>query len=238
MPRTCGTRTLDVYRLMQGKIENFNILAPIGAFGNHLRWLLLLDDHFKLEVPMVPLGKISINVATTFPKVWITTLESKLAFIKTYVYSKARTWNNWLITEWYYRDFLHGSIGFYHEVNRIDTTPRCIAMLTDPDLAYRCYFKFNPNLNNTLPQDFKRYIARDNEYIQSHKQDNVLTVHSSTLYNSVLDKDLYESVTQFFNLDNHYDVAQEIHALWYNLHQQSEKKFVNDVINLYSKDEI
>mgnify|MGYP003337555065 CR=1 FL=1 len=223
---------------MHDKPKNFKILAPIGAFGNHLRWLLLLDDHFNLEVPMVPLGKISISIAATFPKVWLSSLDAKLKFIKNHVYGRERTWNNWLITEWYYRDYLHGSIGLYHEVDRLDTNSQFITMLTDPDLAYRCYFKFNPNLNNTLPQDFKKYIARDNEYIQSHVQNNVLTIKSSTLYNSVLDRELYESVTEFFGLQNLYNVASEIHTLWYDLHQRSEQAFVRDVINFYSKEQL
>ena len=31
-------------------IAPLNIVAPIGAFGNHLRWLLLLDPSFKISV--------------------------------------------------------------------------------------------------------------------------------------------------------------------------------------------
>ena len=54
-------------------MAKFNLIAPLGGFGNHVRWLLLLDPSFKFNIKLdnsikfnfiiiiVYKGKLNIN---------------------------------------------------------------------------------------------------------------------------------------------------------------------------------
>jgi hypothetical protein len=218
----------------------FSIVSPAGGFGNHLRWLLLLDNQFSFELPEVLPGSVSLRNINTTPKVVLTTLDSKIEFINKYIYPSTRTWHNWLITEWYHRETLDSVIGLDHIafLEKLNPNTKCVAMISNPKLAYKCYFKFNPALNNERVEDFYQDMINQNRHLYRNIKDNVLLVTSASLYNATLNKSIYDSVTQFFGLDNLYDRANEIHNLWFNLHQQSEQQFIKDVADFYLKEHI
>jgi hypothetical protein len=60
-----------------------------------------------------------------------------------------------------------------------------------------------------------------------------MTLDASTLFCPTLDQALYNQAVIFTGLPNYYQAANEIHTLWYNLHQQAEREFVTYVNQLY-----
>jgi hypothetical protein len=125
--------------------KKINIFAPIGGFGNHLRWLLMLDSAFSFLIAptkdqyLIFSGsewptyenfiindyqcsesiKFEIEnciVRSDLPRPLVmTNLDNKLDSILTSVYNKHRTWHNWLTHEWFYRNQLNQIVTFNHE---------------------------------------------------------------------------------------------------------------------------
>jgi hypothetical protein len=224
----------------------FSIEAPIGGIGNHVRWLVLLDNQFKFSLKKLPWPPPDPHQVEQYPDCDIVTLADKVEFIKNYVYAPFRSWHNWLIIEWHFRKKLDAVIPFehqnynnYYKNGYNDNLTKTLALGIHPDLACRLYFKFNPNLNSATPELFKRQISHNNwllDRVPYHK--NFLQLYSDVLYNNSLNRELYQQIINFFELDNHYDIANEIHQLWYQGHVRAEKEFVQDVNNFYSSESI
>lgn len=195
------------------------VIAPTGGFGNHVRWLLLLSDKYTFFN--------CINI------------KDKVNFIKENVYNENRSWHNWLTFEFTYRDELHETINFTHDLKTIYedkfTDSKFILLTIDGNLAYKCYFKFNSYLNTLSLNDFMLMINKHNKMtnIANKKDNRIFTAKSDNLFNEKLDKNIYTSMIHWFNLEDRYDYATEIHSIWYNLHRKSEKKFVSDITKLY-----
>jgi len=127
--------------------RKINVLAPIGGFGNHLRWLLMLDSAFSFvtappkdqylifsgsEWPTyenfiinnyqcsesIKLEIENCIVRSDLPRPLIMTdLDNKLDSILTNMYNEQRTWHNWLSYEFLYRAHLDQLINFVHTPN-------------------------------------------------------------------------------------------------------------------------
>ena len=227
------------------------ISAPMGGFGNHIRWLVLLDKKFKLS----PLEAIGWNQAVfddikgpdwpafsnykSMPE-WVKqecielgifvnvpeSIDDKINFILDNVYNNSRSWHNWLITEWAYRDYLDQIIPFTHSSLAND---KCLKVTIAPLLAYKCYVKFNTNLNNTTKENFIDLIKHENAAVDRFKY----CIDATCLFSEILDKTFYSNICQIFNIDNNYKYACKIHKQWYNLHLKSEKEIVSDLTKLY-----
>ena len=83
---------------------------PIGAFGNHLRWLILLDEQYQFDIKLVDPESRGLyrtpDYINTCESYSFRSIESKLLFVNNYVYPENRTWHNWLVFEWKYRHLL------------------------------------------------------------------------------------------------------------------------------------
>lgn len=120
------------------------VTSPIGGFGNHVRWLLLLDDKFNcFQDDVVALRwdkelyndlkgsswptfdnfelmpnwvkyKCHDRLPSTFLK-YDDTPKGKSSFIMEHVYHEKRTWHNWLGMEWEFRIWANKYIAFEHE---------------------------------------------------------------------------------------------------------------------------
>ena len=197
------------------------VIAPIGAFGNHVRWLLLLSNKYSF------LGCNSIT--------------DKVNFIKEKVYSENRSWHNWLKYEWTFRNGLDKIIKFSHELNTMHEDKfkdsKFISLTIDWELSYKCYFKINCYLNELSSYDYMVMINNHNKVSNlANKKDNrILTIKSDDLFKKELDRDIYNSMINWFDLEDCYEFAKEIHTMWYNLHLKSEKEFVRDITKLYNK---
>lgn len=189
------------------------ILAPWGGFGNHLRWLLLLSDEYK------------INFHTTT----LTNIDQKVQFIANEVYPANRTWNTWMNYEWKFRDLLNSVLKFTHDAIDVFDELKTIGCTIDPELAYRSYKKFDTDFNGLSNEQFNQMITKHNKFCGFAKEFyplTVTTVDTGKLFNALLDSDLYEHATKFFNLTPSLSYAQEIHALWFKRQLDAENAFI------------
>lgn len=240
------------------------VCAPIGAFGNHVRWLMLLDPsnnfifsdtderrYQNLAGPGWPSYEkyiksdwsgVSVQIKDEImsllfsDNIHFDSLESKLNFIKFKVYSDLRTWWNWLIIEWKYRRPLDQIIKLNHSyVDPTDNDLKTLILRIDPVLAYRCYLKFNSNLNNTLPDSYVQKTQYANHVHSEIATNNphVKLLSTDILYQPTLDRLFYTELIDWFGMSNLYNEANEIHHLWYCAHQRAEKEFVRDIAELY-----
>lgn len=190
--------------------------ASWGGFGNHLRWLLLLDTPWSFNNQGV----------------------SNVDFVKQYVYPNDRSWHNWLYHEWQLRDHTDNLVPLSHNIREQFESRKNglhISLVTDPDLAYKSYVKFNSNLNNHTVSAFKHNVDQFNRESErlSKENSNLLILDSSKLFTSVLDKDLYTAAANWFRFPVNYEKANDIHSVWYNLHKKAEQELVRDLQQLY-----
>ena len=171
-------------RFLKKNQHFFNLVAPIGGFGNHIRWLLMLDPAYSfimlhdagidryqtLQGPDWPLYeqytqsdwtgilpniKQEILDSMEADGIELKTLQQKINFILNNVYHADRTWNNWLWYEWQYRYALDKVIDFAHRLELLHCQDsQTLILSVDPELARFCYLKFNSNLNNLPPAEF------------------------------------------------------------------------------------
>lgn len=197
----------------------FNIIAPPGAFSNHLRWLLLLDSRFSLPTEL-----------------------DTLEFFEQCVYPKERTWHNWLFYEFHYRVQLNKYIYIGHadELNIILLQQRVPTLLCymNAQLGIRCYIKWCSNGGiESLHQRYRREwspkafknLVRDNQAESWTKY-----VPAGVLFSPELDKNFYQSIIKFFDLEDHYTTAQHIHKLWYQRQVESEQEMLADLNNIFN----
>lgn len=198
----------------------FSIIAPPGAFGNHLRWLLLLDSRFS------------------FPD----NATNKVEFIEHCVYPNNRTWHNWLGYEWKYRRQLDQQIYLDHAnehgVEFLQKSVPTLLCSVSALLGIRCYVKWRSDanvealyhayINNWSPKAFKN-IVKDNQAESWTKLTNV-----DVLFSSELDKNFYQSIITFFDLEDHYASAQRIHSRWYDRQIKAEQEMLNDLNKIFN----
>ena len=195
------------------------IYAPIGGFGNHIRWLLLLDKNYKLELD----GQILVSV------------EDKVKFITTTVYSNNRTYNNWLDYEFTWRRKLNLVLKFTHDMTDFFDDLMSIAVTVDPNLALRCYEKFNPGLNGISKEGFLKQIRKQNLMCEfaTKALNTVICIDSTKLFQPTLDKEIYNRAIEFLNLESNFDAASNIHQVWYMLHIKAENQWLANQNNLF-----
>ena len=243
--------------------SNFNISGPIGSFVNHVRWLMLLDPLFSINLiqfnqekynslkgPDWPsyenyvnkqLAGVSEEIKKKFDKMGaylleFDTVDNKIRVLKDKIYSESRTWHNWLIVEWTFRERLHKFEGVGHGMKHKKTSAKNLLLTIDPGLAHRCYLKFNSNLNNWSVDCFKKKIAEEvEEYKKMAQLDptHYRTIASDVLYQPTLDRTFYNELIDWFNLTDNYEIASLVHQLWYAAHQRAEKEFVTDIREFY-----
>ena len=245
--------------------SDFGIIAPIGGFGNHVRWLMLLDPRYQFTLRSGFLTQqkyesikginwpqyddyLNLNFKTyseeikseilnfsvdifSYPATILEfdNLNSKLDSFKNSIYSKHRTWHNWLLTEWKYRDYLNTFVNFEHNKNFL--SQKTLALTIDPEIAYRCYLKLNSNLANRSPENF---ITQVKQYEKISASANIKILDSGILYQPILDRNFYNEMIDWFGLLNLYDEANYIHSLWYQAHRRAEAEFVQDISKFYS----
>ena len=261
------------------------IIAPLGGFGNHLRWLMMLDSKYSFKFNLDVTGeeilytdlkgeswpnfkewdkldpnkldqKILSEISDRFNIEKLKTIasftrnnskniiliEDKVSFIADNIYGKDRSWQNWIFHEFQYRIQLIDSIDLEHpgtyRSNISDQFDKIMAVTTDPNLAMYCYIKFNSNLALSPIDSFLIGAEQSNqeiiEYAKSCK--NILLINSDSLFQPNLDKNLYNKIIEWFELDDNYQYANKIHNLWFNLHKKAEKEIVTYFHNLYIGD--
>ena len=214
----------------------YGICAPIGGFGNHVRWLALLDPCFQFEA--TPLAEPRFkNVLDLLRHIKFLDADSKLESFRTQIYSATRSWDNWLWIEYLYREDLDQVLVFDHRKDHIEDVTKNLVLTVDPELALQCYFKLNSNLNHCTPEMFKEQslwftrnaVRNSPNYIEN----KIMSV--DCLYQSTLDRTFYNNMIEWFGLSDCYDLANQVHELWFYSHQRAEQQFVQYTNNLYTK---
>lgn len=188
-----------------GKAAEYVISGPIGAYMNHLRWLML------------------VSTDVTFPN-----------YVLNKVYPKSRTAFNWLGYEWRYRSDpkANSLITVQHcPITIIKNMPNIKKIVFIEALPKRClkhYLKINPTLNGYDVSQFCDLITDTIKHQRQIKKENshidILTIDAEILDNPVLNIELYNTVTSFFGIDANYEVAAKLHEHWYSINKNAEEQ--------------
>lgn len=211
------------------------VCAPIGGFGNHVRWLALLDPVFQFVLTPSVDGGFS---KTTDSSRQITFLdaETKLESFCTQIYSSKRSWDNWLWMEFIYRE-TQQVIQLEHIWTLVDGVDKNLVCTIDPELALQSYFKLNSNLFHCTPETFKldtKHKIRSNVNNLSKQSENKI-IAVDGLYQPTLDRTFYNTMIEWFELSDCYDLANQVHGLWYDSHQRAKHEFVQYTNRLYKR---
>jgi len=187
--------------------------------GNHVGWLLFLDDCFE--------DTIGGN----------TTANSKIDTIAENIYRSEKTWNTWLSHEWRYRKRLDKTLCITHNVPLEDPPDSKILFLTldDFEKAITHYYHINLSLNCNTPQNCRYLIKEWHENIQNYCFDGITrkAIISDCIYDPVLNYEWYKSIVDFFGFDDNYEYAKQVHEIYYQL----RKKSARDFCEYFSSDE-
>jgi hypothetical protein len=239
------------------------IVSPIGGFGNHIRWLMLLDDKFNLFDDVVVASRwdrklyndlkggswpiygdfnsmpmyVKHECHELLPSIFLkydNNINGKSSFIMEHVYPNNRTWHNWLQTEWGFRDWADGYISFSHNLDH-EYIKNTIAVTIEPEFAYKRYLKFNSCNNNQSKEQTISEIEKYNCKIHTNTVSNRIIIDANVIYDEHLNYELYTRCIEAFSLTNNYQDACVIHKQWHQLHQNAEIDIVQDIINMYKK---
>jgi hypothetical protein len=243
-------------------LSKFAVSAPIGAFGNHIRWLILLDNKFQFN-NLFPertlyntfkganwpeyenftaqiLQSLPINLqeeikTKLFTESFSFNTTNKIDFIINSVYPSTRSFHNWLKYEWQFRPMLDYLIPFDHILPNQDFE-KVLIITIDSTLAYQSYFKFNSLMhfgNKEILTERNNYSVNQNLELVKNRNIDYKILNAEILFDEVLDYNFYKSVIDFFKLDNNYNSAKIIHSEWYKGQKRSESEFVKHALDLY-----
>jgi len=223
------------------------ISAPWGGFANHTTWLLWIHPEFKSYIQKKPFSQEEFNslCGDSWPD--INNLDSvtdpvlqreleHLRLIDIYptdpvqylldnVYTEDRTWHNWLLKEWHYRDYLYN-----FKIEHTAQMEYTVLCTIDPNVAYKNYLKINSSFNNAGLDEFKKGIQKFNARARSSAN---LVVDNTLLFKPDLDLNYYKQLTDYFKLEDRYNQAQVVHDAWYRAQIRSTTDFITEVEKIY-----
>lgn len=189
----------------------YSICGPFGSHGEHLRWLLLLSKEFKILYYKN---------------------EQKNDFYNTYVYPEHRTCFNWLNFEFVYKERLDKIIHLSREIIKTEGSHKIISINVDPMYSYNNYLKFNPGLNTLTKEEFvssmDNLVKNNTSYICNNNEE-IFTIDGLKLDTPDLDKNLYNDLINFYEIEDAYDLANFWHKTWYRLHQKAKKQLLLEI---------
>lgn len=201
-----------------------SICGPIGGFTQHIRWLLLVSNYYN------SLDKLNYVGALIYQKRFPLKPDDKVKFIEQYIYPVERRLFNWLDEKYMYRQQLDKTILHTHDLSKLTTGPNIIITM-DPVFSYNFYLKITPSIGEDK-QDFINTVIRQNkENTEYTKNTNSYLLDTQQLYLPVLDRQIYDDMIQFLNIDNQYESAQHVHKLWYDLRKGQEEDIMDFINN-------
>jgi hypothetical protein len=213
----------------------YGACAPVGGFGNHVRWLALLDPVFQFVLTPSVDGGFS-KITDSSRQITFHNAETKLESFRTQIYSPNRSWDNWLQMEFIYQE-TQQVFQIEHRWDLVDGVDKNLVCTIDPELALQSYFKLNSNLFHCTPEKFKintKNRINENVYNLSKRSGNKI-IAVDCLCQPILDKTFYNTIIEWFGLSDCYDLANRVHGLWYDSHQRAKRDFVEYVNCFYNK---
>lgn len=189
---------------------------PAGSGGNHVRWLLFLDSTFRSDL-------------------CDNTVEAKLNFIKNNVYNSIRSWQNWLTFEWKFRNKLDHVVSpsHNHHVELDNNHKELFLTVNDPYPFLTHYRHINLGSNSqtieTLVDNFKNVWQKELEWVKESTIGilNKKIIYADTLHDRILTKDFYQTIIDYYQIDNNYEYACELQEMYYQCRLNSQKDFYN-----------
>jgi len=201
------------------------IIAPPGGFMNHMRWLmwLTIDQPFYHHSVIYPeedvyllahrdgwpdtLKEFNNLPYEDLPSDAIINPKNKVEFISKEVYPSERNKQNWLEYEWKFRNKIEIFCKVMHSIDEINKNEKTIVMRVSAITANNHYMDMNT--------DHQAYTSKSMEKFYNNIMPTWLEISSEKLLNEVLDEELYNTATEYFNIDNNYKDAKIVHKLWY-----------------------
>lgn len=223
------------------------VSAPVGGFANHTTWLLWIHPEFESYIQKKPFSQEAFNFMCGEDWPDIKNLDSvtdpvarkeleylryidihpsdPVKYLLDNVYTEDRTWHNWLLREYDYRDYLYN-----FEITHTAQMEYTVLCTIDPEVAYTNYLKINSSLNNAGLDVFKKEIQEFNNRATSSEN---LVVDNTLLFKPELDLNYYKKLTDYFSLENRYNQAQVVHDAWYRAQIRSATDFTKEVLRIY-----
>lgn len=241
---------------------NDTVVGGTGAFANHVRFLVVLDDTYQgrmirhneqsfqdqagpdwcsySDLVAGNLDGVPPDIVEEMEQRMgvhdLCNIDAKVKFARDQLYPQARSWHNWIAWEYLYREQLQPLVHMAHDYDGGGGNTLLLTM--DPQQAYLRYIKFNSFLNLMTREEFIDSAVDLNQKFRqlAGKLPNVHVMDAGELWTRQLPRDWYLEMCGVFGLEDRYDHAQQVHALWYEAHLRSEREIVAYFSEIYSKD--
>jgi len=202
-----------------------HIIGPAGSFINHMRWLmwLTIDKPTYHHSVIYPEEDVYLNAHRDgwpdtlkefnnlsyedLPSDAIINPKNKVEFISKEVYPLERNKQNWLEYEWKFRNKIEIFCKVTHSIDIINKNEKAIIMRVSAITANNHYMDMNSNSQVKTSKSMEKFY--------NNIMPTWLEISAEKLLNEVLDEELYNTATQYFNIDNNYKDTKIVHKLWY-----------------------
>ena len=209
--------------------NNVYLFGYLGSGINHLRWLVLLAEEYKIPG-----------------------LDDKLSGIANTAYGRNKWLNTWISLETKWRKILdnhevqilhNDDVLLHNDKNNVERTAnyddyvdkKTIFMDRTPEACLKHYFKLNSNLNGISFDDFLKSVAINKTKILD-RLPSILRLDAEFLDTEHLDKTVIDKINNHLNINIPFNDATILHRMWYHKNLQAEKKFLSLTKDFYERE--
>ena len=209
--------------------NNVYLFGYLGSGINHLRWLVLLAEEYKIPG-----------------------LDDKLSGIANTAYGRNKWLNTWISLETKWRKILdnhevqilhNDDVLLHNDKNNVERTAnyddyvdkKTIFLDRTPEACLKHYFKLNSNLNGISFDDFLKSVAINKTKILD-RIPSILRLDAEFLDTEHLDKTVIDKINNHLNINIPFNDATILHRMWYHKNLQAEKKFLSLTKDFYERE--
>ena len=209
--------------------NNVYLFGYLGSGINHLRWLVLLAEEYKIPG-----------------------LDDKLSGIANTAYGRNKWLNTWISLETKWRKILdnhevqilhNDDVLLHNDKNNVERTAnyddyvdkKTIFLDRTPEACLKHYFKLNSNLNGISFDDFLKSVAINKTKILD-RLPSILRLDAEFLDTEHLDKTVIDKINNHLNINIPFNDATILHRMWYHKNLQAEKKFLPLTKDFYERE--
>ena len=209
--------------------NNVYLFGYLGPGINHLRWLVLLAEEYKIPG-----------------------LDDKLSGIANTAYGRNKWLNTWISLETKWRKILdnhevqilhNDDVLLHNDKNNVERTAnyddyvdkKTIFLDRTPEACLKHYFKLNSNLNGISFDDFLKSVAINKTKILD-RLPSILRLDAEFLDTEHLDKTVIDKINNHLNINIPFNDATILHRMWYHKNLQAEKKFLSLTKDFYERE--
>ena len=209
--------------------NNVYLFGYLGSGINHLRWLVLLAEEYKIRG-----------------------LDDKLSGIANTAYGRNKWLNTWISLETKWRKILdnhevqilhNDDVLLHNDKNNVERTAnyddyvdkKTIFLDRTPEACLKHYFKLNSNLNGISFDDFLKSVAINKTKILD-RLPSILRLDAEFLDTEHLDKTVIDKINNHLNINIPFNDATILHRMWYHKNLQAEKKFLSLTKDFYERE--